>query len=36
MERDALQSIKNSERDDMLFLEWILDNYPSRKRTSIH
>jgi hypothetical protein len=34
--RDPLQMLQTAERDDiMLFLEWILDNYPSRKKISI-
>jgi hypothetical protein len=33
---DPLQSLRDADRDDlMLFLEWILDNYRSRKRISI-
>ena len=34
--RDARQYLKTAERNDvMIFLEWILDNYRSRKRISL-
>jgi len=35
-ERDARQHLKTAERNDiMIFLEWILDNYRSRKRINL-
>lgn len=36
LRRDPLEMLQTAERDNiMLFLEWILDNYPSRKKISI-